>query len=162
VSNAARATELRDALIAETLDEVARLHDALQAIGPTLQAAVADAVAQGKKEVHEHVQAQTLFVEQAMLKDREQFTQAQKAALQELGEQLKNRDTWLSALMAEILKKGRAQFTAEMQQAAKKAIVSRQKQQRGMLFGMLLGMSLTLVGVIAAAWGASAILVCGQ
>ena len=152
MNNAARATELRDALIAETLDEVARLHDAVQAIGPTLQAAVADAVAKGQKEVDEHVQAQALFVEQAMLKDREQFTQAQKAALAALGEQLKIRESWLTDLMADILKKGRAQYTQEMEQAAMKARTTIKKQERKILGGMLLGVLLTVIGAMLGIW----------
>ena len=148
MSSAQRATDLREALIAQTLDEVVRLHDAVQAIGPTLQAAVAQAAAQAKQEVQDSAQAQALFVEQQMLKDREKFVQEQKALLKDLGQELKNRDTWLTALMAEILKKARAQLTEEMEQAAMKATATRKQQERREIRAMLLGVGCGVMALV--------------
>lgn len=156
-----RAVDLREALLAETLDEIARLHDAVRSLGPTLHAAVAEAVAAGKKEVADHAQAQVMFVEQAMLKDREKFVQEQKALLEDLGQQLKNRDTWLTALMAEILKKGRQQYTEEMEQAAMKARTAIKKQERKILGGIFLGVLLTVIGAMLGVWMKTSAM-CGQ
>jgi hypothetical protein len=129
VSSPSQATDLREALLAETLDEVVRLHDTVQAIAPNLHAALAEATTEAKKEVNEHAQAQALYVEQTMLEDREKFTQEQQCALEELDQRLKDRDAALTALMVDILaKKARAQLAAEMQEAMQKATAGRQKQ----------------------------------
>jgi hypothetical protein len=66
VSTPSRTTDLREALLAETLDEVVRLHDTVQAIAPKLHAALAEATTEAKKEVNEHAQAQAFYVEQTM------------------------------------------------------------------------------------------------
>jgi hypothetical protein len=124
------------------------LHDTVQ----PLRQAFAGAVRQARQELTEHTQAQIAYVDEVMLKDRKKFMQAQKAALEELGEQLKIRESWLTDLMAEILKKGRAQLTAEVEQAAMKASATRKKQERKMLGAMFLGMAGTLVGVILGTW----------
>jgi transketolase len=161
VSTPSRATDLREALLAETLDEVVRLHDTVQAIAPKLHAALAEATTEAKKEVTEHAQAQAFYMEQTMLKDREKFTQEQKSALEELDQRLKDRDAALTALMADILAKARTQLAAEMQEAVQKATAGRQKQQRALFAAMLLGMLLTIVGTGAGAWLSTAT-GCGQ
>ena len=107
-----RAADLRQALIAETLDEVAHLHDTVQALGPKLQAmadpiaeAIAEALTRAKKEVSEHARDQATYVEQTMLRDREKFVTEQKAALQALDTSLRKRDAGIVKIMADILEK---------------------------------------------------------
>ena len=81
-----QAADLRQALIAETLDEVAHLHDTVQALAPKLQTmadpiveTITEALTRAKKEVSEHAREQTTYVEQTMLRDRETFVTEQPA-----------------------------------------------------------------------------------
>jgi hypothetical protein len=117
VSGNPQPSTARDALIAETLDEVARLHDAVQAIGPTLQAAIAEAAAQGKKDVQEHAREQAAYVDQVMFKDREKFVAEQKASLEELDGRLLNREAAVAKIMTKILEQSRVTFADEMNKA---------------------------------------------
>ena len=87
-----------------------------------------------------------------MLKDREKFVQEQKALLDELRRERKNRDTWLTALMTEIPKKARAQLTEEMEQAAMKATATRKQQERKELRAMLLGLACGVMSLVVGIW----------
>ncbi len=152
-----QATDLREALIAETLDEVAHLHDTLQALGPKLEAmadpiieAISEAVTRAKKEVSEHVQEQATYVEQTMLRDREKFVTAQKAALEALDTSLRKRDAGIVKIMADILEKARANFADELTQAIDKNASHRRKKEknRAALGGLALGLVVGAAGTM--------------
>lgn len=59
-----RVDDLRDALLAETLDEVARLHDAVLAIGPALEKAAGE----GREAIKKTATREAVLVEAALAK----------------------------------------------------------------------------------------------
>ena len=132
-----QAADLREALIAETLDEVAHLHDTVQALAPKLQTmadpiveTITEALTRAKKEVSEHAREQTTYVEQTMLRDRETFVTEQKAALQALNTSLRKRDEGIVKIMADILEKARTDFAGELTQAIDKNAAHRRKKEK--------------------------------
>ena len=153
-----QAADLRQALIAETLDEVAHLHDTVQALAPKLQTmadpiveTITEALTRAKKEVSEHAREQTTYVEQTMLRDREKFVTEQKAALQALDTSLRKRDAGIVKIMADILEKARADFAGELTQAIDKNAAHRRKKEknRAALGGLALGLVVGIMGTMA-------------
>jgi len=152
-----QAADLRQALIAETLDEVAHLHDTVQALAPKLQTmadpiveTITEALTRAKKEVSEHAREQTTYVEQTMLRDRETFVTEQKAALQALDTSLRKRDAGIVKIMADILQKARADFAGELTQAIDKNAAHRRKKEknRAALAGLALGLVVGVAGTM--------------
>ena len=152
-----QAADLRQALIAETLDEVAHLHDTVQALAPKLQTmadpiveTITEALTRAKKEVSEHAREQTTYVEQTMLRDRETFVTEQKAALQALDTSLRKRDAGIVKIMADILQKARADFAGELTQAIDKNASHRRKKEknRAALAGLALGLVVGVAGTM--------------
>ncbi len=161
MSTAQRATDLRAALIAETLDEVAHLHDAVQALAPKLQTmadpiveAMSEALTRAKKELSEHAREQANYVDQVMFKDREKFVAEQKASLEALDSRLRIRDAAVAKIMADILEKSRATFADEMTQAIKKHTNQRPKKEKNraalgaLALGIVVGAAGTMGGLI--------------
>ena len=152
-----QAADLRQALIAETLDEVAHLHDTVQALAPKLQTmadpiveTITEALTRAKKEVSEHAREQTTYVEQTMLRDRETFVTEQKAALQALDTSLRKRDAGIVKIMADIVEKSRATFADELTQAIDKNASHRRKKEknRAALAGLALGLVVGVAGTM--------------
>lgn len=146
-----RADDLRSALLAETLDEVARLHEVIQAIEPQFDAwaaaaktAIEEATARAQAELERTAEAQAQWLEQETLKDRQAFL----AQLQEAF------DSWTGEVQALVegqeatLRRVVVQTVQVLQEQRAAGAATRQRRQ-GIGWG-----AVALVGLAGAVVGA--------